>query len=113
MFPPVAIGQVRVSKTDVTLAGRLLVPAGTLLWVPHLAIQNASFNWDQPNDFLPGAHLGNTMRACVKSMTVIPQEQSLDSSYWCTMQYLHEGACIKLLRVLIVHLSQSDGWWLG
>ena len=48
-------GQVRVSTThDITLAGRLRLPAGTVLWVPYHAIQNVSFNWDRPKDFLPG-----------------------------------------------------------
>ena len=55
MYPPVAIGQVRVSAShDITLGGRLRLPAGTVMWVPHHAIQNASFNWDQPAKFLPG-----------------------------------------------------------
>ena len=56
MYPPVGIGQMRVSHSqDITLAGRLHVPAGTVLWVPHHAIQNVSFNWDDPDKFLPGA----------------------------------------------------------
>ena len=57
MYPPVGIGQIRTArKHDITLAGKLHVPRGTLLWVPHQALQNVSFNWDQPNQFLPGAH---------------------------------------------------------
>ncbi len=56
MYPPVAIGQIRINWTqDITLAGRLHLPAGTAVWVPHHAIQNASFNWDEPDKFLPGA----------------------------------------------------------
>jgi cytochrome P450 len=55
MYPPVAIGQVRVNwAQDITLACRLHLPAGTAVWVPHHGIQNASFNWDQPESFLPG-----------------------------------------------------------
>jgi cytochrome P450 len=55
MYPPVAVGQVRVATShDITLGGRLRLPAGTVMWVPHHAIQNASFNWDQPDKFLPG-----------------------------------------------------------
>ena len=56
MYPPVSIGQLRVSHShDITLAGRLLIPAGTVMWVPHHAIQNVSFNWDEPHKFKPGA----------------------------------------------------------
>ena len=55
MYPPVAIGQMRVSYShDITLGGQLSIPAGTVLWVPHHSIQNVSFNWDQPQKFLPG-----------------------------------------------------------
>ncbi|KAK9801866.1 hypothetical protein WJX73_003752 [Symbiochloris irregularis] len=54
LYPPVGIGQIRVSRRhDITLAGKLHLPRGTLLWVPHHAIQNTSFNWDQPDKFLP------------------------------------------------------------
>ena len=56
MYPPVAIGQMRVSYShDIVLGGQLSVPAGTVLWVPHHAMQNVSFNWDEPEKFLPGA----------------------------------------------------------
>ncbi len=55
MYPPVAIGQLRVSYShDITLGGQLSVPAGTVLWVPHHSIQNVSFNWDEPQKFQPG-----------------------------------------------------------
>ena len=55
MYPPVSVGQVRVSNThDMTLGGRLHIPAGTAIWVPHHAIQNVSFNWDEPEIFKPG-----------------------------------------------------------
>ena len=55
MYPPVGIGQVRISNShDITLADRLHIPAGTCIWVPHHAIQNASFNWDDPEKFMPG-----------------------------------------------------------
>ena len=55
MYPPVAVGQVRINwAQDITLAGRLHLPAGTAVWVPHHAIQNATFNWDDPDRFLPG-----------------------------------------------------------
>jgi cytochrome P450 len=55
MYPPVGIGQVRISTShDITLADQLHIPAGTCIWVPHHAIQNASFNWDDPDKFLPG-----------------------------------------------------------
>ena len=55
MYPPVAFGQMRVSfQHDLVLAGRLTIPRGTLLWVPHHSLHNASFNWDRPHTFLPG-----------------------------------------------------------
>lgn len=57
MYPPVGLGQLRVNpKRDLTLAGgRLAIPAGTVVWVPHHAMHNAEHNWDQPTEFLPGA----------------------------------------------------------
>ncbi len=55
MYPPVGGGQMTMSQSrDITLANRLVIPAGTAIWVPHHAIQNVSFNWDQPNTFMPG-----------------------------------------------------------
>ena len=57
MYPPVGIGQLRVSYShDITLGGQLNVPAGTVLWVPHHSIQNVSYNWDSPEKFQPGEH---------------------------------------------------------
>ena len=47
LYPPVGIGQIRVCHTqDLALAGgRLTVPRGALVWVPHLAMQTAAHNW--------------------------------------------------------------------
>ncbi len=57
MYPPVAIGQIRVNaRRDVVLAGRLTLPRGTAVWVPHAALHMAAFNWAQPEAFLPGPH---------------------------------------------------------
>jgi len=54
LFPPVAAGQVRVSQQDLSLAGgRLFVPRGTMLWVPHHSLQNAVHNWERPESFEP------------------------------------------------------------
>ena len=55
MYPPVGVGQVRVSHThDLRLAaGRLVVPRGTLIWVPHHAMHNARHNWNEPDSFRP------------------------------------------------------------
>ncbi len=54
LFPPVAAGQVRVSQQDLSLAGgRLFVPKGTMLWVPHHGLQNAVHNWERPEAFEP------------------------------------------------------------
>ena len=48
LYPPVGAGQVRVSKSDITLAGgRLHVPAGTMLWVPHHSLHNTAHNWGE------------------------------------------------------------------
>lgn len=55
MYPPVGIGQVRhARKHDITLAGKLHLPRGTMLMVPHQAMHNVSFNWDKPSEFIPG-----------------------------------------------------------
>ena len=55
MYPPVGIGQLRVTfKHELVLARKLTVPKGTIMWVPHHALQNVSFNWDDPDKFLPG-----------------------------------------------------------
>ena len=76
MYPPVGLGQVRVNaKRDLTLAGgRLSIPAGTALWVPHHAMHNAKHNWDRPEEFLPGARLAlanplsSGLRQCVAQL---------------------------------------------
>jgi hypothetical protein len=56
MYPPVGVGQIRISHTHdlVLCGGKLTVPSGTLLWVPHHAIQNTTLNWDHPEKFQPG-----------------------------------------------------------
>ena len=55
LFPPVATGQVRVAPTDLTLAGgRVVVPRGTMLWVPHHSLHNTKHNWGEDvDDFVP------------------------------------------------------------
>ena len=54
MYPPVGAGQVRISDRDLSLAnGRLFVPAGTMLWVPHHSLQNTTHNWEEPEKFQP------------------------------------------------------------
>ena len=54
MYPPVGIGQAKVCANCDTVLGGLLLPAGTLIATPHHSIHNASFNWDAPQQFLPG-----------------------------------------------------------
>ena len=60
MFPPVAIGQARLVSTDLKLAGGFCLPAGAAALVPHHAMHSTSFNWDKPNEFLPGLSLSPT-----------------------------------------------------
>lgn len=59
MYPPVGIGQIRVSHSHdlVLCGGKLAIPRGTLLWVPHHAMHNAAANWDFPAKFCPGRQL--------------------------------------------------------
>lgn len=55
MYPPVSIGQPRVCTShDTIVGGHLYLPAGTFVAMPHHTIQNASFNWDDHDKFLPG-----------------------------------------------------------
>ena len=55
LYPPVAVGQIRCNlHRDVVLAGRLTLPRGTAVWVPHGALHTAPFNWPDPDAFLPG-----------------------------------------------------------
>ncbi len=54
MYPPVALGQLRISSSDFALGAKLVIPAGAIMWIPHHSVQNVSFNWDQPEEFLPG-----------------------------------------------------------
>ena len=65
MFPPVAIGQARLVSRDLKLAGGFCLPAGAAALVPHHAMHSASFNWDKPNEFLPGFSLPSTEHATV------------------------------------------------
>ena len=48
--------QIRISnKVDLVLGGgRLVIPRGTIVWVPHHAMHNSIHYWDRPNEFLPG-----------------------------------------------------------
>lgn len=54
MYPPLGLGQVRVSPQDVAIGGRLNIPKGTLVWVPHHGIMNTEVNWEKPRLFQPG-----------------------------------------------------------
>ncbi|CAL5224557.1 g7259 [Coccomyxa viridis] len=75
MYPPVGIGQVRISNShDITLADRLHIPAGTCIWVPHHAIQNASFNWDDPTKFMPERWLTPGTEYAVPEKLPLPKE---------------------------------------
>lgn len=54
MYPPLGLGQIRISQNDVTLGRRLRIPKGTLIWVPHHGIMNTELNWENPTQFSPG-----------------------------------------------------------
>ncbi len=62
MYPPVGLGQVRVCHThDLMLCGgKLFVPKGTALWVPHHGMHNTKHNWEEPEKFLPGNNTQTT-----------------------------------------------------
>ncbi|KAK9904844.1 hypothetical protein WJX75_003698 [Coccomyxa subellipsoidea] len=75
MYPPVGIGQLSVSYShDITLAGRLHIPAGTIIWVPHHAIQNVSFNWDDANKFKPERWLTTGTEYAVPEKLPLPRK---------------------------------------
>ena len=57
MYPPVGVGQVREAMTDVNLAGKLSIPKGVLIWVPHLAMHTCKHNWEEPHVFNPGKRI--------------------------------------------------------
>ena len=56
MYPPVGIGQLRQAQQDVSLAGKLSIPKGTVVWIPHYGMHNARHNWEAPEKFDPGLH---------------------------------------------------------
>lgn len=56
VYPPVGIGQIREAMTDVSLAGKLQIHAGILVWVSHYAMHNCRSNWEEPEKFKPGNH---------------------------------------------------------
>ncbi|KAK9820314.1 hypothetical protein WJX72_008814 [[Myrmecia] bisecta] len=54
MFPAVGTGTTRLNpKRDVLLGGKVLVPRGTIIWMPTHALQHTPANWEQPDEFLP------------------------------------------------------------
>ena len=80
MFPPVAIGQARLVSADLKLAGGFCLPAGAAALVPHHAMHSASFNWDKPNEFLPGFSLCNRVCRC---LLVVPSYKILSGTAPC------------------------------
>lgn len=54
IYPPVGIGQIREATADVSLAGKLAIPRGVLVWVSHYAMHNTNHNWENPEKFDPG-----------------------------------------------------------
>lgn len=73
MYPPVAIGQARVLSADLSLGDTLRLPSGTCAIVPHHAMHSTSFNWDKPNEFLPGA-LGRVTAAARPTLLPVMME---------------------------------------
>ena len=65
MFPPVAIGQARLVSADLRLSGNFCLPAGVAALVPHHAMHSVSFNWDKPNELLPGIPLSRRVCHCL------------------------------------------------
>ena len=58
MYPPVAIGTARVCMNkDTVIGGQLHLPAGTCVNLSHHSLQNASYNWDSPEKFMPGEEI--------------------------------------------------------
>ncbi|CAL5224619.1 g7335 [Coccomyxa viridis] len=79
MYPPVGIGQIRVAeKHDIVLGGKLHIPAGTIMWIPHHAIQNVSFNWDDHDKFLPERWLTPGTEYAVTEKLPLPREWYTD-----------------------------------
>ena len=74
LYPPVGIGQLRAPyKSDIQLAGHLSIPKGTILWVPHTAIQGAKHNWDKPQAFKPGVFSPAAARSDADVMAVLDE----------------------------------------
>lgn len=69
MYPPVGIGQLREALTDIVISDKLRIPKGCLVWVPHYALQNAPFNWSNPDEFQPGKKSQNLDDKQVDSST--------------------------------------------
>ena len=97
MYPPVGIGQAKVCATHDTTLGGLLLPAGTLIAMPHHSIHNVSFNWDAPHEFLPGEGLPCNLTA------VLPDNQ--DGSMFCPL--LHVGRAVSNSRTCCIILTRS------
>ena len=57
MYPPLGLGQIRISENDVTIGKKLRIPKGTLVWVPHHGIMNTQLNWEEPTRFNPGTSI--------------------------------------------------------
>ena len=57
MYPPVGIGQMREAMADVSLAGKLKIPKGAIVWISHYAMHNCIHLWDEPEKFQPGNSL--------------------------------------------------------
>lgn len=57
MYPPVGIGQMREAMAGVSLAGKLQIPKGAIVWISHYAMHNCHHNWEEPGKFKPGGML--------------------------------------------------------
>ena len=90
-------------RSDLSLAGgQLLVPKGTLLWVPHHTMHNVSFNWDDPTTFLPGACSRGTPTAAELNSVHVQPFRALQH-----MQCLSGPVSLSLVLASILPTAQA------
>lgn len=106
VYPPVGIGQIREAKNDVSLAGKLKLPRGVLVWVSHFAMHNAQHNWDNPEDFNPGKHKPGHL---YYALPVMSGNDSAAAGHICMKPILHSLAIQRPGTILFPRLCQNPG----